>query len=129
MQLYKYDLEGFLQWGYNFYNAQYSDYPVNPYLVTDGDEFFPAGDGFQVYPGADGFPEESIRMMITAQALYDLRALRLLESLTSRTHVLALIDEGLQTPVTFSVYPGSAAYLLNLRARVNREIAEAYAAD
>ncbi len=124
VQLYKYDLEGFLHWGYNFYNAQYSDYPVNPYFTTDGDGFSPAGDGFQVYPGPDGLPEESIRMMVTAQAMYDLRALRLLETLTSREHVLALIDEGLETPVTFSVYPQSAAYVLRLRARVNREIAE-----
>ena len=117
-------IEGFLHWGFNFYYSQSSDYLVNPYYVTDGDGFAPAGDAFQVYPGRGGEPEESIRMMVTAQALYDLRALELLESLTSRAHVMELIDGELSEPVTFSRYPQSAQWLLNLRARVNREIAE-----
>lgn len=124
VQLYKYNIEGFLHWGFNFYYSQSSDYLVNPYYVTDGDGFAPAGDAFQVYPGRGGEPEESIRMMVTAQALYDLRALELLESLTSRAHVMELIDGDLSEPVTFSRYPQSAQWLLNLRARVNREIAE-----
>ena len=29
VQLYKYDIEGFLHWGFNFYNTQYSIRPVN----------------------------------------------------------------------------------------------------
>ncbi len=124
VQLYKYAIEGFLHWGFNFYYSQSSDYLVDPYYVTDGDGFAPAGDAFQVYPGRGGEPEESIRIMVTAQALYDLRALELLESLTSRQHVLELIDGELSEPVTFSRYPRSAQWLLNLRARVNREIAQ-----
>ena len=124
VQLYKYAIEGFLHWGFNFYYSQSSDYLVDPYYVTDGDGFAPAGDAFQVYPGHGGEPEESIRIMVTAQALYDLRALELLESLTSRQHVLELIDGELSEPVTFSRYPRSAQWLLNLRARVNREIAQ-----
>ena len=44
-------IAGFLQWGYNFYATQLSDYQVNPYEVTDGEAFSPAGDCFQVYPG------------------------------------------------------------------------------
>ena len=123
VQLYKYAIEGFLHWGFNFYYSQSSDYLVNPYYITDGDGFAPAGDAFQVYPGPGGEPEESIRIMVTAQALYDLRALELLESLTSRQYVLELIDGELSEPVTFSRYPRSAQWLLNLRARVNREIA------
>ena len=124
VQLYKYAIEGFLHWGFNFYYSQSSDYLVDPYYVTDGDGFAPAGDAFQVYPGRGGEPEESIRIMVTAQALYDLRALELLESLTSRQHVLELIDGELSEPVTFSRYRRSAQWLLNLRARVNREIAQ-----
>lgn len=124
VQLYKYAIEGFLHWGFNFYYSQSSDYLVDPYYVTDGDGFAPAGDAFQVYPGRGGEPEESIRIMVTAQALYDLRALELLESLTSRQHVLELIDGELSEPVTFSRYPRSAQWLLNLRAHVNREIAQ-----
>ncbi len=122
VQLYKYQIEGFLQWGYNFYNSQYSDYPVNPYEITDGDGFSPAGDCFQVYPGADGQPEESIRMMVTAEAMYDMRAFEMLESLAGRDAVMALIEDHLSEEITFKKYPTSAGYLLALRDRVNREI-------
>ena len=125
VQLYKYNIEGFLQWGYNFYNSQYSLYPVDPYLVTDGDGFGPSGDCFQVYPGPDGVPEESIRMMVTDEAMNDLRAFELLESLRGRDFVLALIEDGLERPIAFDHYPTGDAYLLRLRERVNREIMSA----
>lgn len=124
VQLFKYNIEGFLQWGYNFYNSQYSDYHVNPYAITDGDGFSPAGDAYQVYPGADGQPEESIRMMVTFHALQDLRAMRLLESLAGREAVLELIDGDLSEPVTFTRYPKDSSYLLALRRRINQAIAE-----
>ncbi len=122
VQLYLYKIEGFLQWGFNFYNAQYSDYPINPYAVTDGDGFSPSGDCFQVYPKADGTPEESIRLMVTAQAMYDLRAFDLLEQLAGREVVVKLIEENAGEKITFSRYPTGEGYLLNLRRRVNEEI-------
>ena len=122
IQLYKYDIEGFLQWGYNFYNNQYSVEQINPYAVTDAGGWVPGGDAFQVYPGKGGIPEESIRLMVTAQALYDLRALKMLESLTSKEYVISLIESGINEPVTFSRYPKSDEYILYLRQRVNEEI-------
>ena len=30
-QMYKYQLDGFLHWGYNFYNAEHSIFPIDPY--------------------------------------------------------------------------------------------------
>lgn len=123
LQVYRYNIEGTLHWGYNFYNSQLSRYPVNPYQVTDADCAFPAGDTFVVYPGADGTPEESLRLMLLHQALSDYRALKLLESLTSREYVIRLIEEDLPQPLTFSAYPKSAWYLLSLRNRLNKEIA------
>ncbi len=120
--LYKFRIEGFLQWGFNFYNAQYSDYPVDPYAVTDGDGFSPSGDCFQVYPRADGQPEDSIRLMVTSEAMYDMRAFDLLEQLAGREFVMSLIEEGLSEKITFKRYPTGAEYLLRLRERVNREI-------
>lgn len=122
VQLFKYRIEGFLQWGFNFYNCQYSDYPVNPYFTTDADGWVPAGDPFQVYPGEDGKPEESIRMAVTMQALQDLRAFEKLAQLTSHDDVVSIIDGESETPVTFASYPRSNAYLLRLRERVNEEI-------
>ena len=92
--------------------------------MTDADNAFPAGDPFLVYPGADGFPEESIRMMVHYEALTDLRALELLESLTSKEHVMEVIEGELAEPLTFKKYPKSDMYLITLRNRINREIAK-----
>ena len=123
VQLFKYDIIGILHWGYNFYNSQFSIEHINPYEITDSDNAFPSGDPFLVYPGRDGHPEESIRMMVHYEALTDLRALLLLESLTSKEHVMELIEGELAEPLTFKRYPKSDMYLLTLRNRVNREIA------
>ena len=124
VQLYKYNIIGILHWGYNFYNSQFSIEHINPYEVTDAGNAFPSGDPFLVYPGKDGNPEESIRMMVHYEAMTDLRALKLLESLTGREHVMELIEGELAEPLTFKRYPKSDMYLITLRNRVNREIAE-----
>ena len=110
-----------MQWGFNFYNSQYSQHPVNPWVSTDGDGFAPAGDTFQVYPGADGQPVESLRLMLAYEAVADLRALKLLESMTSKEFVMGIVEEGIE-PITFMDYPRDGEYLLNLRRRVNEEI-------
>jgi hypothetical protein len=123
-QLYKYDIAGFLHWAYNFYGAQFSDYQIDPFRVTDGDGFAPAGDAFQVYPGKDGRPLESLRMMVTAEAMDDLRAFRLLESLKGKDYVMAILEDGIE-PITFDRYPRSADYILETREKVNRAIEEA----
>ena len=122
VQLYKFDLKGFLQWAFNFYYAQYSDYPIDPWLDTDCDGFAPAGDAFHVYPGRGGQPVVSMRLMHVMEALQDLRAMRLLESLAGREAVLQLIEEHMG-PIRFASYPKDEASLLRLRERINREIA------
>ncbi|MBE6688939.1 MAG: DUF4091 domain-containing protein [Ruminococcaceae bacterium] len=124
-QFYKFDIAGFLQWGFNFYYSQLSQYPINPYLVNDCDGAFTAGDPFKVYPAIDGTALDSIRVVVFAEALQDLRAMKLLESLTSREFVLNLIDEDAAKPVTFTEYPLEASYILNLREKINLEIKKA----
>lgn len=116
-QLFKYDIAGFLQWGFNFYNSQVSYYPIDPYSTTDSDGAFPAGDPFQVYPGADGAPEESIRIMVTLHSLCDLRALRLLEQLKGREAALEIVKD-----ITFTEYPKNLDGILDMRDRVNAAI-------
>ena len=123
VQLYKYGLKGFLHWGYNFYNSAYSREHINPFAVTDAHSCFPSGDAFLVYPNPDGTAGESIRLMVLFHAMQDIRAFELLESLAGRDFVLTMLDEGLETPITFEEYPGEDNWLLNLRERVNREIA------
>ena len=120
--LYKYDAKGFLQWGHNFWYAQYSKHPINPFKVTDAGGSFPSGDSFMVYPGKNGKPLNSLRHLVFFDAFQDLRALKLLESLTSREYVLNLIEQGLDVPLSFRTYPHEQEWLLKLRERVNNEI-------
>ena len=122
-QLYKFDIKGFLQWGFNFYYSQYSDYPIDPWLDTDLDGFTPPGDGYQVYPGRNGKPVASLRLMHSLEVDQDLRAMQLLETLAGRDLVLKLIDEGVE-PIRFASYPHDDSYVLNLREKVNAEIAK-----
>ena len=124
IQLFKYDIEGILHWGFNFYNTQYSLHAINPYQITDSGCAFPSGDAFLVYPKADGTPEESIRIMVQYEAMTDLRALQYLAELTSKEYVLNLIEGDLAEPVTFETYPKSDYYLIRLRNTINREIME-----
>lgn len=54
LQLYKYNIKGFLQWGFNFYNSHMSLEDVDPYGSSTAGGWVPGGDAFVVYPGADG---------------------------------------------------------------------------
>lgn len=123
-QMYRYGITGFLQWAYNFYNSQYSDTVVNPFLVTDGDGFAPAGDTFQVYPGPGGVPQDSLRMMLFFHALQDNRALRWAEQLAGKDQVESVVAAGLDAPPTWTEYPMDSEYLLAMRTRLNRLIAD-----
>jgi len=124
-QLYKFGLQGFLHWGYNFWYTQYSaNQQIDPFRMTDADAAFPSGDAYLVYPGEAG-PVESIRLEVLHQGLQDLRALELLESWIGKEKTVALIEEGLAAPITFADYPrGNGEWLLAARERINQAIAE-----
>lgn len=121
LQFYKFDIKGFLHWGYNFWYSEKSIQEIDPFRQTDALCSFPSGDPFLVYPGENG-PIESIRMEVFYEALQDLRALQLLEQLAGRDAVIDLIEEGLHEALTVTAYPHSTEWLLQLRARVNEEI-------
>lgn len=120
IQMYKYNIKGFLHYGYNYYYNRYSYEPINPYLVTDGDMYVPAGDCFAVYPGKDGEALISLRHAVFYDALQDMRALSLCEELCGREAVIKLIDE--EVEITFKKYPRNADYILNLREKINQLI-------
>ena len=122
-QLYKFEIAGFLHWGYNFYNSQFSYGTVDPFLCSDADAHFPSGDAYSVYPGKDGTPWPSMRQVVFYEALQDLRALQLCETLYGKEYTIQLLEEGIE-PITFTSYPKDAQYLLNLRSRVNAAIKE-----
>ena len=125
-QLYKFDCPGFLQWGYNFYNSQFSLRHLDPFRVTDADGAFPAGDSFSVYPGSDGTAWESLRIVAFTEGLSDLRALRLLETKMTRREVEALLEEGMDTPLAFENTPTDPAWIDAMRERVNAKIEELF---
>ncbi|MBQ8578315.1 MAG: DUF4091 domain-containing protein [Clostridia bacterium] len=127
VQLYKYRIAGFLQWGFNFYNSQYSVAHIDPYRVTDGEYFAPAGDAFQVYPAPDGTAYETQHYLLFAEALRDLRLMQLAEAKCGREAVMAAIEGNLETPITFTEYPKDAAYLTNLHETLCEMIAQAKA--
>lgn len=122
--MYKFEVKGFLQWGYNFYNTQYSLKSIDPYKVTDAGGAFPSGDAFAVYPKGDGTAAESLRLKVFYDAFQDLAALKLLESKIGREKTLALVEKGLAEPLSFKKYPHEARWLLETRERINRCIKE-----
>lgn len=121
VQMYKYGVEGFLHWGYNFYNSRWSLRHLDPFAVTDADGSFPSGDSFSVYPGENG-ALPSTRLKVFAEALSDMRALKLLETLMPREEIMKKLDS--ETAITFDDYPHSAEWLLGMREWVNEKIAE-----
>lgn len=122
--LYKYNCEGFLQWGYNFYNLQYSVKAINPFEITDAGGSFPSGDSFVVYPGCKGEPLPSLRLKVFYDAFQDLAALRLLEAKIGREKTIELIEKDLVKPLSFTEYPHDEQWLLALREKINQTVKE-----
>lgn len=121
-QLYKSDVEGFLHWGFNFWFTQHSTKVINPYAETSAGGAFQSGDAFVVYPlDEDGEVVCSFRLYVLNEGFQDLRALKLLESLTDRKTVLELLSE----IDGYDIYPKSNQYILKLRETINQKIKEA----
>lgn len=124
LQFYKFDIKGFLHWGFNFYNSALSKKQIDPFRVTDAIDTYQSGDPFSVYPGEDG-PIESMRLLIFYDALQDLRALKLLESYWGKEKVVAMIEEEAGMEIRFNQYPLSMEFMLRIREKINREIEKA----
>ncbi|MBQ8895090.1 MAG: DUF4091 domain-containing protein [Clostridia bacterium] len=125
VQLYLYNIEGFLHWGYNFYNSCHSRAVLDPYGYPDGGYFTPAGDCFLVYPGTDGEAWGSLRLNALREAMDDMRALRLYEEKFGREAAEKLIMESTDGTLDFCHYPTDPQYLINLRETIAKEIANA----
>ena len=132
IQLFKYRIDGFLHWGYNFYNSCGSIRHLDPYQYSAASnaggipqyKAFPSGDAFLVYPGQNGIPEESIRLLALEQGMNDLRILQALAEKTSYEYALSIVEEDLPRPISFTDYPTSDYYYIRLRNRINRELAK-----
>ena len=122
MQMYKYDVKGFLQWGYNFFNNRFSADEIEPFCELSGEFWVPAGDAFSVYPAKDGTAMESLRLVVFAQGLTDMRAMKLCESLWGKEETLRACEEAYGKPITFDDCPHSAAELMRVREKINEMI-------
>ncbi len=123
-QMFKYDVKGFLHWGYNFYYTQLSKDVIDPYSVSDAGGKFPSGDSYIVYPATNGTAHHSIRLKVFYDALQDMAALNTLAKLTDKKECLDIIEENGKHCITFSEYPHSDKWLLNTRELINQKIKE-----
>ena len=119
MQLFKYNIKGFLHWGYNYYNNRASGDAINPYLDLGGEDWVPAGDTFIVYPAQDGTPLESIRFITMDEAFEDIRAMRTAEAYTSHEEVVKAMEDALGEEITFRRCAHSTDEMLRVRKAVN----------
>ena len=115
MQLFKYDIAGFLQWGYNFYNSQGSIRPIDPYNSTTGGGWVPGGDTFIVYPDFDGKPIASLRFEVFREALQDMRACQALAEKIGKDEVEKIIGRKL----SFTNYSPDPNKLIKIREKIN----------
>ena len=122
MQMYKHNIVGFLHWGYNFYYSQYSVKEINPYVDLSGNKWVPAGDTFSVYPAKDGTPHPSLRAKVFFDALQDIRALQLCESLYSHEEVVRAIEDAIGFEVSFDKCATSADEIVRMRDAINSMI-------
>ena len=120
--LYKFEIAGFLHWGYNFYNNSGSADCINPFLDTSSGDMFPSGDPFSVYPGDGGEPLESMRLLTFHEALQDLSAYALCAELYSRDAVIAALEEEIGGEIKTTTYINDAAPMQKLRERINAMI-------
>ena len=121
LQMYKYNIRGFLHWGYNFYYSKLSIGLINPYINNDAEGRFPAGDGYGVYPVPGGVIP-SIRYKVFHQGLQDMMAAKLLESLAGKEEVMKIIE--MEGKVEFNICPPNGEYIIKIREQINKKIKE-----
>lgn len=121
-QLFKFDIKGFLHWGYNFYYSHLSKRPIDPFKVSDAGGKFSSGDSYVVYPAKDGTPYHSLRLKVFYDALQDMAALNTAAKLADKKTVLDIIEENGKYNLTFRDYPHNDEWLLDTREKINELI-------
>ena len=116
-QLFKYDVDGFLHWGYNFYNTCLSVSAINPFLDTCGSYFAPSGDAFVVYPAPNCEVYESLRHVVFYEAIQDISAFKLCAEKLGKERVVAEL-EAVLGEIKFDKCATSADEILTARERI-----------
>jgi len=121
VQLWYYDIKGFLQWAYNFWYTRLSEMPFDPWSSPDSKEYFVGGTSFMVYPDTDG-PTPSMRLYNFAEGINDIRALDTYAKKVGREKVREFIDSRFEN---FGLrYCPSEQQLLKFREELNAAIAK-----
>lgn len=121
VQLYETGVQGFLHWGFNFYNSALSIVSINPNITTDSAGLFPAGDGFIVYPDENKVLL-SIRAEIFKEAIQDYKLLCTLEERNGKEDIWCLFEKyGIKG---YNVYPHSEKKFLGFKNEVYQLLKE-----
>jgi len=108
--LWRYDIDLFLHWGFNFYNTFLSRREISPYGNTDADALYPSGDAFIVYPNYAGRSANMSLRLVAMREMWRLtRILYLLEEKLGRDAVLAILDA--EGATYFNEYPTEEGWL------------------
>ena len=121
LEMYIEGIRGFLQWGYNFYYSRLSKRAIDPYLITDADRGFPAGDAYSVYPTENG-ASPSLRLKVFKSGIADMCAAKLLESMIGKEAVREIVLS--RGKIAFTGAPHTADDLLFIREKINEKIKE-----
>ncbi len=121
-QMFKHDIVGFLQWGFNYYNNQYSVANINPYMETTGDGFVPAGDAFSVYPAPDGTAYDTLHGLHFYEGLQDFRAYTACAQVIGKEETVRMIEAF--APADFEHCLHTTAQMMELHDQINRVIAQ-----
>ncbi|MBO7762644.1 MAG: DUF4091 domain-containing protein, partial [Clostridia bacterium] len=115
--LWRYDIDLFLQWGFNFYNTFLSRREISPYGNTDCDAFYLSGDAYIVYPNYAGRSANmSIRLVAMREMWRLTRILYALEEKIGREAVIKILDD--EGVTYFNEYPTEAGWLFDFQNRL-----------
>ena len=118
-QMYRYNVVGFLQWGYNFYSTVGSHDHIDPFLEVSADYCFGAGDAYSVLPGRKGQPIETIRIRNFFHGIQDYEAMKLCESLCGKEATVEAIEKALGGEIRFDRCAHDSKTMLAIRENVN----------
>lgn len=120
VQMFYFDMKGFLHWGFNYYYDKLShglcDVKVNPCNYGN----YP-GTSFMCYPNSDGTALCSTRMKTFYEGILDYEALMKLSELAGRETALKLIEDFFGE-MKFTYCPDDDLTLINFRKVLNNEI-------
>lgn len=124
VQMYKYGIEGFLHWGYNYYNNQGSYDHINPMLNGNAGYWGAGGDAVSVYPGIKGQPLESLRLIAFNQGLEDIRVLKLCEKYYTKDEIIKKIESIFGENIVFSKCADDTSTMQKIRDVIDEMIIE-----